>query len=97
MNLKLELVAYCGNSTDYFTASPRKKKLDRCMLVKWMLCRIDQLTNVTTKRRNPVRIVAIQPERQIYEFLSIAIRPDRLYANRTPTLGQIRSISRPTC
>jgi hypothetical protein len=66
------------------------------MLVKGMLRGVDQLTHVATKRRNPIRIVAIQPERQLYEFFSLTIRPYGLDAKQTLTVGQIRSISRPT-
>src|SRR5258705_10668485 len=81
--LKVKLVANCSDAPDYFTAAPCKKQFYRCVLMKWMLCGIDQLTHIATKRRNPVRIVAIQPERQLYEFFSIAIRSDRLEAKRT--------------
>ena len=96
MNLKMELVADRSDSPDDLTPSPRKEQLDRSMLVKGMFCRVDELTHVAPKRRNPVRIVAVQPEWQLYEFVSIAIRPDRVYANGSLTVGQIRSISRPT-
>lgn len=46
MDLELELVANRGYSADGFTVHARKKKLDSRMLVKGMLCGIDELTNV---------------------------------------------------
>jgi len=66
------------------------------MLVKGMFRRIYQLPNIPPERRDPVRVITIKLERELYEFISIAIRPYGLDANLESALRQIRSISRPT-
>lgn len=46
MDLERELIANRRYPAYDLTVRPRKKKLDSRMLVKGMLCRIDELANV---------------------------------------------------
>jgi hypothetical protein len=66
------------------------------MLMERVLCRIDELVDVATQRRHPLGIIPVKSERKIYEFLLIARRAYRLYADVQLFVRQIRSISRPT-
>ena len=96
MNFTMEKVVDGCDSTDHFITSTRKEQLHARMLMKWMLFRIDQLTNVALERRYPVLIVAIKPEREVDESFCVRLRANRLYAYRIRLTSQIRSISRPT-
>lgn len=96
MSFELKLIANRGDSSNNLVALSREKELDRGMLMEWMLCGIDKLPHVAPERRNPVRIVSIKPVRELYEFFSIAVRPDGLDADLTRAVAQIKSISRPT-
>ena len=96
MGRLLQLIPNCSDPSDDFFILLRNKELDRCMLMKWMLCRIDELPHITPQRRNPVRIVSIKPVWELYEVFSIPLRPDGLDADLAGALAQIRSISRPT-
>ena len=94
--LDVKIVLNRGNPSDDLFTSPSQEKLDSRMLMKRVSLGIDQLVNVTTQRRNPVRILTIKPVWKLDEFAPIALRPNRLDANAGAGCRQIRSISRPT-
>ena len=72
----VNVVSYGGDPTDNVFSAAREKQLDLRVLMKWMLCRIDQLLDIPPQRWNPVGIASIKPERQLYELAPIALGPD---------------------
>ena len=92
----MEIVVDCSYASDDFSVTPCKKKLDRTMLVKGMLFRIDQLLDVTAQGWDPVGIVPVKSEGNLDKLLLVPRRAHRLDEDVRLDVRQIRSISRPT-
>ena len=73
MHLEMQVVSYRGDAADHFPAFAREEELDCAMLVKWVPGGVDQLLDVTAKRRNPVLVAAIKREWKLDELFPVAL------------------------
>lgn len=72
MSLDVEEVVNSGDATDHLLPAASEEQLDLRVLMEWVTRRVDQLTDITLERRNPVGIPVIQAEWKVDEFAAVA-------------------------
>ena len=96
MCVEVEIIVNRGDAADNISVTTCNEKLDGSVLVKRMLCRIDQLVDIPAQRGDPVGVIPVKPEGELDEFFLVPRRADGLDAYVPLSVRQIRSISRPT-